>query len=163
MLAHKLVLDAVVDQPFELMAIHSSVEEHKLAFLLNKHLNLQLSKTRNDIDLYIDNTQTLFSLFKFKDQKQYCNYYLVNNKAKGNNPKITENVNSLFGIGEFSENSIHLLPELKKVDFFLKIEGDPAFIKGKSLLQKIIQIPQVATAYCIDQNQLKYKENLIFD
>lgn len=162
MLAHKLVLDAVVDQPFILLAIHSSVEEHKLAYLLNKHLKLQLSRTRKDIDLFVNKIQTLFTLFKFNDKQQYCSYYLISNKTKGIS-RATNNLNSLFGEEEISTNTVHLLPKLKKVDFFLKIEAESALVKEKDLLQIIKQIPQVSTAYFIDQNQLESKENLIFD
>ena len=49
MLAHKLVLDDF-DNPFKLIAIHCSSEDYKLAFLLNRHLNLKLARTRKDHD-----------------------------------------------------------------------------------------------------------------
>jgi hypothetical protein len=56
---------------------------------------------------------------------------------------------------------ITLIPELKKTDFFLKLESDTP--TPKSMLAKINQIPQVVTAYAVDVNKLKSKRNLIFE
>ncbi|WP_424492666.1 IPExxxVDY family protein [Salinimicrobium sp. GXAS 041] len=163
MLAHKLVLDAVVDQPFKLIAIHCSLEEYKLAFLLNKHLDLRLSRARNDIDLYIKSVRALFSLYEYKDQQKYCDYFLVSNKYKGLSKKTTEGFGSLFGEEEMASETTHLLPEYAKVDFFLKLEEESGLVSEVLLLDKIKQIPQIATAYCVATENIKSKENLIFD
>lgn len=163
MLAHKLVLDAVVDQPFKLIAIHCSIEEYKLAFLLNKHLNLRLSRARNDIDFYINSVRVLFTLYKYNDQQRYCEYFLISNKSKGQSQKTTADFGSLFGEEEMANGTTHLIPEFNKVDFFLKIEEEADFVSEVLLLEKIKEIPQIATAYSIETSKIKSKENLIFD
>ena len=162
MLAHKLDLDAFVDQPFKLIAIHSSVEDYKLAFLLNKHLGLRLARARNDVDFYNKSVRAFFALFQFRDQHKYCEYYLICNKFKGQS-KTTGGSGSLFGDEEMASKTIHLLPELSKVDFLLKIEEESGSFPERKLLERIKEIPQIATAYTIDINDLKSKENLIFD
>ena len=162
MSAHKLVLDDIVDPYFNLIAIHSSIEEYKLAFLLNKNLNLRLSRTRNDIDLQVNSIRALFSLYKFQDHKNYRDFYLISNKFKLRS-KTTTGFGSLFGEEEMFCNTIHFLPEFRKVDFFLKIEQESTTAGEKHLLNKIKEIPQIAGAYTINENQLKTKENLIFD
>ncbi len=160
--AHKLVLDDVFEKPFRLLAIHSSVEEYKLAFLLNKHLELRLVRSRRDVDFQVGALQVLFALYSFEDLQKYRNYYLVSNFAKGE--QVTGTVtNSLFGEQEVSFHKIHLLPEFKKVDFFLKIEEESIPVSEEQLLKQIKAIPQVSTAYSIDFHQIKSKENLIFD
>lgn len=163
MLAHKLILDAVVDNSFKLIAIHCSVEEYKLAFLLNKHLNLRLSRGRNDIDLRIKSSLAVFALYTYKDEQKYCDYFLISNKCKGQSIKTTADFGSLFGEEEMSSETIYLLPEFKKVDFFLKIEEDSDMVSEALLLERIKEIPQIATAYSIETNKIKSKENLIFD
>lgn len=163
MLAHKLVLDAVVDQPFKLIAIHCSVEEYKLAFLLNKHLDLHLSRARNDIDLHIKSVRAIFALYKFEDRQKYCGYFLISNKFKGQSKQTTAGFGSLFGEEEMASETTHLLPEYSKVDFFLKIEDESDFVSEVLLLDRIKQIPQIATAYSIETEKIKSKENLIFD
>ena len=162
MLAHKLDLDDFVDQSIKLIALHSSVDDYKLAFLLNKHLGLRLARARNDIDFYHKSVPAFFALFQFRDQQKYCEYYLISNKYKGQS-KAAGGSGSLFGDEELAIRPIHLLPELTKVDFLLKIEEESDIFPERQLLEKIKEIPQIATAYTINLNNLKSKENLIFD
>lgn len=160
--AHKLVLDEVFEQPFGLIAIHSSIEEYKLAFLLNKHLGLRLARSRRDVDFQVGALQVLFALYSFEDLQKYRQYYLVSNTAKGEQVANTV-ANSLFGEEQVSVQKTYLLPEFKKVDFFLKIEEETSSVSEEQLLKQIKEIPQVSTAYSIDFHQIKSKENLIFD
>ena len=160
--AHRLILDDVFEQPFKLIAIHSSVEEYKLAFLLNKHLGLRLSRSSKDVDFQIKDLKVLFALYTFEDIQKYCNYFLVSNFSKGE--LISNgNLNSLFQDEQVAFKKMYLLPEFKQVDFFLKIEEESTSLSEKLLLNKIKKIPQVSTAYAIDFHQIKSKENLIFD
>lgn len=160
--AHKLVLDEVFEQPFKLIAIHSSVEEFRLAFQLNKYLDLRLSRSRQDIDFQMEDLKVLFALYEFEDLQKYCRYFLVSNVSKG---ELASNAsqNSLFGDEEPAFKKLYLMPEFKQVDFFLKIEEESEMLSEKVLLKKIKEIPQVSTAYSIDFHQIKSKENLIFD
>lgn len=160
--AHKLVLDDVFEEAYKLIAIHCSVEEYKLAFLLNKHLNLRLARSRKDIDFQMAGAHVLFALYRFEDQFKYCDYYLVSNISKAED-RSTANPNSLFGEKDMTLKKSYLLPEFKKVDFFLKIEEEINSVSEKLLLEKIKEIPQVSMAYSIDHQQVKSKENLIFD
>lgn len=160
--AHKLVLDEVFDESYKLIAIHCSVEEYKLAFLLNKYLNLKLARSRKDIDFQIEGLRILFALYTYEDQLKYCTFSLVSNVSKAE-LKANTNSNSLFGLKETTLKKSYLLPEFKKVDFFLKIEEEIASVSEKLLLEKIKEIPQVSLAYSIEDHQIKSKENLIFD
>ena len=160
--AHKLVLDEVFEEAYKLIAIHCSVEEYKLAFLLNKHLNLRLARSRKDIDFQIEGEHILFALYNFEDQFKYCDYYLVSNISKAED-RTTANLYSLFGEKDTTLKRSYLLPEFKKVDFFLKIEEEIDSVSEKLLLERIKEIPQVSMAYAIDHQQVKSKENLIFD
>lgn len=161
MQAHRLTLEEVAQQPFKLFAIHSHVEEYKLAFILNKNLNLCLSRTPTDVDLYNKSGQSFFSLYAYNDQLNYCTYYLVNNKS--NSHGTTTIVEDTLFDNEFTLTSAHLLPEWKKVDFFLKIEGETDAILKRPFLRYLNSISQISTAYGIDKSQIKSEENLIFD
>lgn len=161
MLAHKLVLEDFVN-PFKLIAIHCSSEEYKLAFLLNRHLNLRLARTRKDHDYTSRAVRAEFALYRFNNEKQYCDYYMISNKFRVES-RTTSGAGSLFGEETMDSNLIYLLPQYKNVDFLLKIEEEYESVSVKKLLEQIKQIPQVATAYSIDTDNLKFKENLIFD
>lgn len=160
--AQKLVLDDVFEEAFTLIAIHCSVEEYKLAFLLNKHANLRLSRSRKDVDFQWGKLKVLFALYRFEDHKRYARFDLVSNVSKAEVMSAGE-INSLFGEKETTFKRNYLLPEFKKVDFFLKMTDEGEAISEKNLLDSINAIPQVSTAYSIDYHQIKSKENLIFD
>ena len=71
--AHKLVLDEIFEQPYKLLAIHSSVEDYKLAYLLNKHLKLKLARMPKNIDLQKGSENAFFAHFLFQDhQSKIC-------------------------------------------------------------------------------------------
>ncbi|HET7360778.1 MAG TPA: IPExxxVDY family protein [Salinimicrobium sp.] len=161
MQAHRLALEEVAQQPFKLIAIHSHIEEYKLAFILNKNLNLRLTRTRTDVDLHTKSGQSFFSLYAYKDLLHYCTYYLVSNRS--NSRGTTTAVENTLFENEFTLTPAHLLPELKKVDFFLKVEGETEAILKKPYLRYLNSIPQISTAYGIDKSQIKSEENLIFD
>lgn len=162
MQSHKLVLDEVAHQPFRLIAIHSHIEDFKLAFILNKNLHLRLSRTRNDVDLYQKSKRSLFTLYGFDDYVHYCKYYLVSNTSIEQSA-TSSGTNSLFDEQEMAIHTTYLLPELKKVDFFLKIEEEAEAVNEMHFIKNIVQIPQIETAYAVPNDNIKSKENLIFD
>jgi len=160
--AHKLVLDDVFEQPYKLLAIHSSVEEYKLAYLLNKHLNLKLARTPKDIDLHDGAENSFFAHFIYEDQQKYCTYHLVSNIAR--QVKVSGSGGaSLFNGEQLAVKKSFLLPEFKQVDYLVKIEDELDEVSEKILTARIIEIPQVSTAYAVDFERIKTKENLIFE
>lgn len=160
--AHKLVLDEVFEQPYKLIAIHSSVEDFKLAYLLNKHLNLRLARTPKDIDLHMEAEHVLFAHFIYEDQQKYCTYHLVSNISR-REAMSGSGEDSLFFGEQMAVKKSYLLPELKQVEFLVKIEDELDAVSEKLLISRILEIQQVSTAYAIDFDRIKTKENLIFD
>ena len=71
---------------------------------------------------------------------------------------------SLFG-EETTEEVVtkYLLPEFKKVDFFLKISSESSTKPVKKLLMQLNEIDQVISAFKVEISEVKAKENLIFD
>jgi len=139
-----------------LIGIHSTEEDYRLAYLLNQHLKTKLTRFKTDLDF--KNSEAKFPLFEFKDENNYINYYLINNK-------YSQLVNSQKNVGLFDGNYsaiFNLIPEKKKVDFFLKIEGCHQQNFIRTLVDELNKINQVITSYSIDTNTLKSKNNLIF-
>jgi hypothetical protein len=54
------------------------------------------------------------------------------------------------------------LPEFKKADYFLKIEKTDDTIELSQIKQIINEIEPISTAYIVDIDQIKSKNNLIF-
>ena len=79
-------------------------------------------------------------MYWFDNEQQYRNYYLISNKG-------TKGL---------------LVPEQKHADFFLLIKGALPDDDKVTLLKQIKDTPTVLTAFDIDPNKLKSKENLLF-
>ncbi len=160
MAVHKLILDDVFDEVlYTLIAIHCTLEDYRLAFLINKYLGITLKRKSSDLDF--DNGKSTYSIFEWEDYKQLTTWNLVSNVCKTESYQQV-NYDSLFHNHEKITKTTHLLPEHKRVNYFLKIDNEFNFSKEKYIINSILKIPQIATAYSIDSNQLKSKDNLIF-
>ncbi|WP_299883403.1 IPExxxVDY family protein [uncultured Lacinutrix sp.] len=159
----KLVLDDFFEEEdFSLIGIHCTIEDYRLAFLLNKVLDIKLSRQDSDIDN--NNRKTTFSLFEWEDSAQFKTWNLVSNTCKVLSNQINENsLDSLFSFNETITKIHHLVPEYSKANYLLKINNALNKKKEKLILNKILNIDQVITAYSIATNELKSKDQLIFN
>ena len=159
--SHKMLLE-VEDEHFFLIAIYSSLEGYKMAYFLNKHLKIKLERTRRDIDFNHTEYDAFYALYSQKDPNSYYSLDLVSNKFKGE-PKRILSSGSLFAEEELSPQEVNLIPEYDKVDYFLKISEEIHAQEFNKILNRVGQIPRVQAAYAIDVDNLKSKQNLIFE
>ncbi|WP_372752780.1 IPExxxVDY family protein [Mariniflexile sp.] len=160
MAVHKLILDDVFDEvECILIAIHTVLEDYRLAYLLNTHLKSNL--IRKKLDFSFGTGESTYPIFEWEDANHLTTWSLVSNICKTESLK-TETINSLFDTEEKIIKTTYLVPEHKAVNYFLKIDNEFNVNKEKQILKQILQIQQVATAFSIDINQLKSKDNLIF-
>jgi hypothetical protein len=160
MAVHKLILDDVFDEEvYTLIAIHCTIEDYRLAYLLNKYLGISLTRKLSDLDN--NEAKNSCSIFEWKDTKHLITWSLVANICK---TEIIQqkNYTSLFDSPEKLTKTTYLIPEYKAVNYFLKIDNEFNLSKEKYILDSILAIHQVVTAFSIDINQLKSKDNLIF-
>jgi hypothetical protein len=160
---HKLVLEELPSDEFSLIAIHCSTEAYKMAFTLNKHLGLRLHRRRTDLDFSSDGLDVFFELYEFDQTERYTTFSLLANKCKTTTARTTAS-GSLFET-EPTEEMVtkFLVPEFKKVDFFLKIETDQDIVPIRKYVSKIAEIKQVISAYEVSLDKLKSKNHLIYD
>jgi len=142
-----------LEEDYVLIAIHCNSEPYKLAFEINLKLKTKLEKSVLDISFKGDNS--IFELYKHMSETYNTRLYLISNKSKNNTDL---NVQSLF---HDLSISTFLVPELKKADFLLKIEGGG--FKIESLLKKLNEISSVISSYTVSVNSDKSKYNLIFE
>ena len=146
-----------IDEHFYLIGIHSPAEDYRIAFLLNQNLNMKFHKSEQQLDF--GNSDAFFPFFEYKDESSFVNYYLINNKHVSSKTAIQSSMD-LFSSGNYSSTT-YLIPELKKVDYFIKIVGcDSTFIK--SFITEINKFKQIVTSYEIEADSLRTKNNLIF-
>ena len=156
MQVHSLDFNDFHEENYSLIGIHTALEDFKLAYLLNKSLNTSFYKSREDLNFENQRKKASFSIFNYTSVKYGFDWFLIANSSKRENQ--TES-NELLLI---SETKTYLIPEKKKVDFFLKISGDLAYSFVLEIVDKIKKIDQVITSYSIDKNTLKSKDFLIF-
>jgi len=158
----KLVLDDFFEEEsFSLIGIHCTIEDYRLAFLLNKTLTLKLRRQEKDIDN--NNQETTFSIFEWEDNAQFKTWNLVSNVCKVVSNQLNDRLDSLFSANQKITKTHHLVPEFSKANYLLKINNEFNFNKEKLILDKILKIDQIITAYSISPKSLKSKDQLIFN
>ena len=143
---------------YSLIGIHTAEEDYRLAFLLNKNLHTKFCKYKHDLDF--ENNIASFSIFEFINETNRSTNYLISNKFIGNE-KVLSETNLFSNEVSFSQTS-YLISEKKKVDYFLKIEGDISTRELNNTISEINKIEQVITSYKICPSNLKSKDFLIF-
>lgn len=161
MLQHWLDLEEELQNSFSVIAIHTGLRPYRLAYALNKHLDVQLKRSKEDLDLKRDTEDLFFPLFEFKSAKLYHQYDLIGNRSmdvgKTDGVIHYEEIDKkLYGIG-------YLIPEHKTVDYFLKIDFNDNYVSLEDSVGLINKIKGVQSAYILTNSRIKSINNLIFD
>ena len=152
MTVHKLN-SAELENDYNLIAVHSNAEPYKLAFEINKKLKTKLIKSHFDVTF--KGNRSVFDLYKHMSETYNTKLFLISNKSYDKSKAVTP---SLF---ENLSISKHLIPELKKAEFLIKIEGGG--FKIESLIKKLNEIDLIVSCYSTKINNNKSKYNLIFE
>jgi hypothetical protein len=137
---NRTTLKYELDLDFVLVAITAPLKDYRLCFKINKELHTDLFRA-DDRELVLNPGEdaSFFSRYTYIEPNSETEFNLLANKG-------TEGF---------------LIPEMKKVDFFLLIHN---YIDQEELRQVIAglnRIPEVAVAAEVDPKKLKSKENLI--
>jgi len=160
MALHKLLLEDFDEESFLLVAIRCTLEDYRIAYLLNKQLRIGLRRKHQNLDYKY--TSASYSIYEWENKNQEVIWNLVSNICKKEEDALSSS-GSLFSSQQKIIRTHNLIPEYKKANYLLKVENENYQISEKSLIDNIQKIPQVVTAYSIDINQLKSKDNLIFN
>lgn len=160
MALHKLFVDDFNDDIYSLLAIHCTLEDYRVAYLLNQYVHINLIRKPQDLDFkYVASS---YSIYEWEDKNHQTTWNLVSNVCIKEEESLVS-TGSLFNTQSKIRRTHNLIPELKKVNYLLKINNGGNFINEKSIIQKIQKISQIAVVYSIDVLQLKSKDNLIFN
>ncbi len=154
-MAKVLTLEYEYEHDYALIAINSTLEDYRLAYLLNHQLALKLERQKHDLDF--PNKESSFPMYAYDCDITFLSWHLLINKNSVTN-KTLDNSN-LFD--EESKVSF-LINEKKRVDYFIKIEGGLDDMNLVSTLNTIKTIKGVIASYAIDPQTLKSKDYLIF-
>lgn len=137
-------LQVAYDYNFTTIALNVSVKSYKLAWSINKDLNLNLSKCDNIAVSF--KTGKNLSIINFVDQSEHRTVRLLKNRADENEDELVS----------------FIVPELKSFDYFIILENESSTFDENTFLSKIKEIPFVLLATKVDTETLKSRDNLIF-
>ena len=161
MAVHKLHLEEFDEIDYQLIAIHTSLEDYRLAYYINQNLPITLKKNNCNIQISNKEGETQFTRFIFEDSKDIA-WNLVQNKNDAFVPSQNTNQGLFAESNNKFSTKIYLIPEFKKVDYFLKIENGEVNIDATKITNCLKKIHRVSTVYSVEVEKIKSKNNLIF-
>lgn len=127
---------------FELLGIVSPIRDYRMAWLVNKELELNLVKA-DDLELEFLSTEKL-EISQYFLSLPHGFIQLLKNRA----------INS-------SEQLAYLIPELKNLDYFLLVQDETDQLELSNFMEKLSKNPLLQSIVRIDISKLKSKENLL--
>lgn len=110
-----------------------------LCFKLNRQLNINLYKI-DELIIESNSRSFFFSMYYYQIPETETDLYFAANKGEQG----------------------YLVPEMKTVDYFIKIHNYISREELSQLIEGINKLPEVLVAIEVDPKRLKSKENLIF-
>lgn len=162
MAVHKLDLGEFDEIDYLLIAIHTSIEDYRLAYFINQKLPINLGKDKNEIHINIKEGETTFSRFYYYDAEKAISWNLIQNINEVVQHKNDNGQDLFSNINVEVSTKVYLLPEFKKVDYFLKIENMDETMDLSKIQSILNTIENITTAYSVETNKIKSKNNLIF-
>ena len=162
MAVQKLDLGEFDEIDYYLIAIHTLLDDYRLAYFINQKLPINLSKSTNDVQINIKEGEINFSRFFYNDEESAFSWNLIQNKNEVIQYSNDNTQNLFSNLTMEVATKAYLLPEFKKVDYFLKIENNEEDLDLLNVQLLLNTIDNVSTVYVVDTNQIKSKINLIF-
>lgn len=145
---------------YDLIAIHTSIENYRVAYFLNQKLPILLNKDNDLVDIKTLNGSAFFAKFSYFVEETEEEWTLIENKDEFTDLETSIKKDLFSNEQPKIATNLYFLPEMKKVDFFLKIEN--TVLNLTEIVSQINALPQISTAYIVDVEKIKSKNNLIF-
>jgi hypothetical protein len=138
----KTKLLALPTYDFELLGFIAPIKDYKMAWAINHALGINLTKSKDFNLEFLDHSTLVISQYIL--QKEHGFIQLLKNKSFSDGP-----------------NALHLIPELKMVDYFLLVQDFTMEMNINSYIERLSRVPFIQNVVKIDINKLKSKENLL--
>jgi len=162
MAIHKLDFGEFDEIDYSLIAIHTALEDYRLAYFINQKLHVNLNKSIKEIQITDKEGEVHFSRFHFYEKKKDISWDLIQNINEVIQQKREGNQNLFTNFDIEVAKKVYMIPEFKKVNYFLKIENSEDNTNLLEIQSELNSIDQIAANYIVDINKIKSKNNLIF-
>jgi hypothetical protein len=145
---------------FKLIGIHSQLEPHKLAYLINSKLDISFNRMEKDLDLKLTDKIVSFPIFEYFNQEWDTKSFLICNKV---NDQYMDVPSSNLFTEEYLVQVEYVLKDHKRVDYLMKINDELGIFDPQIIINKLSSITQISMVYAIDSKKIKYPEHLILE
>jgi len=160
MAVRKLSLSEFDAIDYYLIAIHTSLENYRLAYNINQKLPILLSKSFDFIEFKTTHGTTFFSKFSYLMETTDEEWTLIENKDELYEAKSMSSIDLFSEKKEKITSNVYFIPEMKNVNYFLKVENTLLLVD--EIVSNLNSIKQISTAYVVEVEKIKSKNNLIF-
>lgn len=154
-----LTLDDEPDDDFTLIAIVAQIDSYRLAFEINRQLQLNLQRARKDYDVKIDEEMAYFDIYEKENEADDEFFYLIN--AIGHKTITEEAAGKPDLFGPVDREKAILVPELNKVDYLLKFKT--LRFSEQTILRKLKLLSAITLSYIVTDHKIITHKNLIFN
>ncbi|PJJ10397.1 hypothetical protein CLU83_3809 [Flavobacterium sp. 1] len=162
MAIHKLDFGEFNEIDYNLIAIHTTLEDYRLAYFINQRLHVNLNKSIKEIQITDKEGEVHFSRFHYYEKKKDISWDLIQNINEVIQQKKEDNQGLFTNFDLEVAKKVYMIPEFKKVNYFLKIENSEDNTNLLEIQSELNSIDQIAANYIVDINKIKSKNNLIF-
>ncbi|REG99042.1 IPExxxVDY family protein [Flavobacterium aquicola] len=162
MAIHKLNFGEFDEIDYDLIAIHTTLEDYRLAYFINQKLHVNLNKSIKEIQITDKEGEVHFSRFHYYEKKKDISWDLIQNINEVIQKKKEDNQSLFTNFDIEVAKKVYMIPEFKKVNYFLKIENSEDDTNLLKIQSELNSIDQIAASYIVEINKIKSKNNLIF-
>ncbi|WP_281636962.1 IPExxxVDY family protein [Flavobacterium marginilacus] len=162
MAIHKLNFGEFDEIDYSLIAIHTTLEDYRLAYFINQKLHVNLNKSIKEIQITDKEGEVHFSRFHYYEKKKDILWDLIQNINEVIQQKKEDNQSLFTNFDIEVAKKVYMIPEFKKVNYFLKIENSEDDTNLLKIQSELNSIDQIAANYIVEINKIKSKNNLIF-
>ncbi|MDB4655236.1 IPExxxVDY family protein [Flavobacteriales bacterium] len=138
---------------FKLFHIYCHLKDYRLCWALNEQFRCKMVR----VDDFLDEDSNLpsYAQFYWKDDIMHREFYLISNKPATTNAVVQNG--DLFA----TESRELLIPEVKKVDYFLQVYGQFTSIELEEIEEHLNMIQFINAAKMVDTSSSKSYLNLM--
>lgn len=158
----KHVLNSADDTDFVLIGLVCAANQYETLAAVNDALGIQL-QLNDYIPFHLKDGKIFkFSLYHFSDTVLGLDYYLVPNSSNFEDPGGSGPPRGDLFSGQTIEESVRLIKELPKTDYFLLLKGEDLHTYQFKAIDLLKTVPDFVQVQSIEAAELPSRRNLIF-
>ena len=159
----KHVLNTSSDElDYVLIGINCLENQYVLGSLINDVLKIDLFLSDYIPFNLKEGRVFTFSLYRYLDEDLGLEFFLIPNTSNFEEPNLNPNTSNDLFAGQDVDESVKLIAELPKTDYFLIMKGEDLHNYQFKVLEKLKTQAEIIQIQAIEPKELASRRNLIF-